>query len=560
MLLSLSIRNVVLIDRLDLSVEAGLSVLTGETGAGKSILLDALGLATGARADAGLVRAGQDQASVTAHFEPPVNDPVFDLLKAQDIEAEEGQVILRRVLRADGRSRAFVNDQPVSVGLLKDLGQALIEVHGQHDDRGLLNPAGHRGLLDAYGDHDALLTRTGDRYVEMVEVKKALASKLADIEAARADEEYYRHALEELEAINPMAGEEAELSAQRTLMMQGEKAAGLLDDVLKQLRDKGGVDAKLRGAIRQLDRAPDELKSRLDPIVEAYDRAVVELDIGMDLLENLRRDLDFDQGQQDETEERLFALRSLARKHKCQVDDLAAMMNEITTKMQALDAGEEDLITLNAKVKAKTASFNSAVADLTKAREKAALGLDEKVAVELPPLKLEKAQFKTRLQALDPTDWSAMGGERAEFMVSTNPGAPFTPLLKTASGGETSRIILALKVSLMEKGSAPSLVFDEVDKGIGGATADAVGERLKRLAEGAQVLVITHSPQVAARGFTHWHISKTDRETKSNDPATITRVVELADDERREEIARMLSGASVTEEARAQADKLLGVG
>lgn len=560
MLLNLSIRNVVLIDRLDLSVEAGLSVLTGETGAGKSILLDALGLALGARADVGLVRAGQGQASVAAHFEPPINDPVFDLLKAQDIEADEGQIILRRVLRADGRSRAFVNDQPVSIGLLKDLGEAMVEVHGQQDDRGLLNPAGHRNLLDAFGDHDALLTRTGDRYHEMVAARKALAAKLNAIETARVDEEYYRHALAELEKMSPLPGEEAQLSEHRALMMQGEKAVGLLDDVLKQLKFKGGVDAKLRGAIRQLDRAPDELKSRLDPIVEAFDRAVVELDSSLGLLETLRRDMEFDQNQQDETEERLFALRSLARKHKCQVDDLPAMMIEITTKMQALDAGEEALVALKADVKAKTTSFEAAVVALTKAREKAAKGLDKKVAVELPPLKLEKAKFQTCLQALGPDDWSGMGGERVEFMVSTNPGAPFTPLLKTASGGETSRIVLALKVSLMEKGSAPSLVFDEVDKGIGGATADAVGERLKRLAEGAQVLVITHSPQVAARGATHWHISKSDKKTKSSDLTTITRVVELDEGERREEIARMLSGAKVTDEARAQADKLLGVG
>lgn len=556
MLTNLSIRNVVLIDRLDLSLKAGLSVLTGETGAGKSILLDSLGLATGARADAGLVRNGEDQASVTACFEVPDLAAINALLSEFDLDPSEGDVILRRTLKSDGRSRAYINDQPVSVTLLKTIGAMMVEVHGQHDDRGLLNPAGHRALIDAYADHRGLIEACRQTYETWQNLSQKLTDKIAEIETARQDQEYLQHSLEEIRDLDPAVGEEQVLADERQLMMQGEKATEQIADVLKTVVDKGGVDATLRGAMRSLARFDDALKSRIAPIIEHFDRAVQDIEDGIKLLEESLYALEFDPSRQAETEERLFAIRALARKHKVLPDDLQELADKMEGQLNAVVAGDEEISGLRQKVITAEAAFAAAVQALHTSREKAAQKLDAAVAKELPDLKLEKAQFQTSVQLLARDHWSGEGGDKVEFLVSTNPGADFAPMLKVASGGEMSRIVLALKVCLLERGGSPTMIFDEVDKGIGGATADAVGERLYRLADKAQVLVITHSPQVAARGSNHLHISKSDQ-TGAAGIKTTTRVVPLLSEERREEIARMLSGSEITLEARAQADNLL---
>mgnify|MGYP000324310284 CR=1 FL=1 len=557
MLTHLSIQNVVLIDRLDLPLNAGLSVLTGETGAGKSILLDALGLATGARADAGLVRAGQEKAVVTAAFDVLDLKSFNALLEAVDLPPCEGDAILRRTLNNDGRSKAFFNDQPISVTLLKTLGTFLVEVHGQHDDRGLLNPAGHRHLVDAYGGHNALLVQAKEIYQSLIALEEELAAKRQEIEAARLDQEYYQHSVEEIRELNPQKGEEQQLADERQLMMQGEKAVEDISDVIKQLTDKTDVEAAVRGALRTLLRFEDALKTRIEPVLENFDRALQDIDDGIKQLEQSLYDLEFDPDQQAGVEERLFAIRALARKHKCLPDDLPDLADKMEGFLTAVVEGDEEIARLEKAVAEADAAFIKAVETLRQARVDTAAKLDAAVQKELPDLKLEKARFQTSVQPLPREHWSGEGGDKVEFLVSTNPGAEFSPMLKVASGGEMSRIVLALKVCLLERGGAPTMIFDEVDKGIGGATADAVGERLYRLAEKSQVLVITHSPQVAARGSSHLHISKAENENSDSVVTTVTKVQPLEATERREEIARMLSGSEITIEARAQADNLL---
>ena len=556
MLLGLVIRDIVLIERLDLTFGDGLTVLTGETGAGKSILLDSLGLALGARADSSLVRQGVDKGMVTARFSLTPIHPVRRFLKDRDLACDDDDLVLRRVVNADGGSRAYVNDQPASVSILRALGDMLVEVHGQHDDRGLLDSAGHRALLDAFGDLSGSVIAVGDAHGRLRLAEKALAAAQADLAAARADEDYLRHSLEELEHLAPEPGEEQALADRRAMMMQGEKLAGSLTEIHEELLDGAGIDASLRGVLRRLERLETESDDLLLPVITALDRATIELTEGLAALEQVRTDLDFDPLEAERVEERLFALRALARKHKCRAEELPDLRTEMAARLEQVDAGDKAVKECMAAVAHCRVAFRDMVMALRTARKDAATRLDQAVNAELPPLKLEKARFRTRMRELDEADWTMDGGERVTFEVSTNPGAPFGDLIKIASGGELARFILALKVSLASRMNVATLVFDEVDRGIGGATADAVGERLARLADNAQVLVVTHSPQVAARGDEHLMIMKSDQADGAH-VTTVTDVMALDLDARREEIARMLSGAAVTDEARAAASRLM---
>ena len=549
MLTALSIRDVVLIEALDLSFDAGLGVLTGETGAGKSILLDALGLALGARGDSGLVRHGAAQAVVTASFDPPHGE-LAALLADSGLEVEDGEpLIVRRLVKADGGSRGFVNDQPASAALLREMAGHLVEVHGQHDDRGLLAPAGHRALLDSFGRID--LGPAARAWERLRTAEAALAAAQAEIASAQADRDWLEHAVAELEALAPEPGEEEALADRRRGMQRAEKIADDLAAVEKHLEGSDGGLARLRQAARVLERiAPDH--AALAEALAAVDRAVIEGAVAEDRLRDARAALEFDPRAQEADEARLFELRGMARKHRVQPDDLAALAAELRGKLDRLEAGEGGMAALDAAVTTARDAYAKAAKALTKARVEAGKRLDAAVARELAPLKLDAARFRTAVSPLGPDNWSGAGADRVEFEIATNPGAPFAPLAKIASGGELSRFILALKVALAERGGARTMVFDEVDRGVGGAVASAIGERLQRLSQGTQLLVVTHSPQVAARGGQHLLIAKSHDGT-----VTRTGVRALTDQQRREEIARMLSGAEVTNEARAQADRLL---
>ncbi|WP_310223034.1 DNA repair protein RecN [Sphingobium xenophagum] len=551
MLTALSIRNVVLIEALDLEFGAGLSVLTGETGAGKSILLDSLGLALGARADSGLVRNGEAQASVIATFDPPTGDHrAAALLIDNGVEMEPGEpLIIRRMVKADGGSRAFVNDQPCSAALLRELGGSLVEIHGQHDDRGLLNARGHRALLDAYGRCDT--GAVGTAHSAWRKAAAALAEARATVETAARDRDYLAHAVEELRSFAPEPGEEAALAEERATMQKGARLTDDLTTISECLTGSDGGLAQLRQAARRLDRIAGE-EPLLTAVLEALDRAVVEAGEAEDRLAEAAEALSFDPARLDSIETRLFDLRGLARKHQVQPDDLAALCEEMAAKLAAIEGGEEHIAALETEVATKAAAYRAAAQALSGERQLAAGRLDAAVAGELAPLKLDAARFRTVVAPLDEGQWTGQGMDRVEFEISTNPGAPFAPLIKIASGGELSRFILALKVALAEQGGADTLIFDEIDRGVGGAVASAIGERLARLAQSNQILVVTHSPQVAARGAGHLLIAKS-----SDGTVTRTGVHALDDQERREEIARMLSGAEITAEARAQADRLL---
>ncbi|MDO7834886.1 DNA repair protein RecN [Sphingobium sp. HBC34] len=551
MLTALAIRNVVLIEALDLEFGAGLSVLTGETGAGKSILLDSLGLALGARADSGLVRNGEAQASVIAAFEAPAADHrATALLVDNGIAIEPGEpLLIRRLVKADGGSRAFVNDQPCSAALLRDLGGSLVEIHGQHDDRGLLNPRGHRALLDSYGRCDTAAVATA--HAGWRAATDALAQARTIVANAARDCDYLTHAVEELRKFAPEPGEEATLAEARATMQKGARLTDDLAIVNDCLTGSDGGLAQLRQAARRLDRIAGE-EPLLTAVLEALDRAVAEAGEAEDRLAEAAEALSFDPARLDSIETRLFDLRGLARKHQVQPDDLAALRDEMAAKLAAIEGGEEHIAALEKDVAAKAATYRAAAQALSGERQMAAARLDAAVAAELAPLKLDAARFRTIVAQTDEGQWSAHGMDRVEFEISTNPGAPFAPLAKIASGGELSRFILALKVALAERGGADTLIFDEIDRGVGGAVADAIGERLARLAQSNQILVVTHSPQVAARGAGHLLIAKS-----SDGTVTRTGVHALDDAERREEIARMLSGAEITAEARAQAERLL---
>lgn len=551
MLSALSIRNVVLIEALDLDFGAGLSVLTGETGAGKSILLDSLGLALGARADSGLVRSGEAQASVTATFDPPPADHRAAILLADNgIDMEPGEpLLIRRTVKADGGSRAFVNDSACSAALLRELGGCLVEIHGQHDDRGLLNARGHRALLDAYGRCDA--GAVGAAYGAWRKAASALAEARATVDTAARDRDYLAHAVDELTRFGAQPGEEATLAEERASMQKGARLTDDLSAIADCLTGSDGGLAQLRQAARRLDRIAAE-DERLAAVLEALDRAVVEAGEAEDRLAEVAEALSFDPARLDDIETRLFDLRGLARKHQVQPDDLAELFADMAARLAAIEGGEEHIAALEADVAQKAAAYRAAAQALSGERQMAAGKLDAAVAAELAPLKLDAARFRTVVAPLDEGRWTGHGMDRVEFEISTNPGAPFAPLTKIASGGELSRFILALKVALAEQGGADTLIFDEIDRGVGGAVASAIGERLSRLARSNQILVVTHSPQVAARGAGHLLIAKS-----SDGTVTRTGVHALDDAERREEIARMLSGAEITAEARAQAERLL---
>lgn len=552
MLTGLSIRDVVLIEALDLQFEQGLGALTGETGAGKSILLDALGLALGVRADSGLVRQGAERAVVSATFDIPASHPVAMLLNESGLDAEPGEpLIVRRIVKADGGSRASVNDQPVSATLLREIGAMLVEIHGQHDDRGLLNAKGHRALLDTFGGIDAAETASAWDAWKAAEAKLAEAREAVE-EAAR-DREFLDHAARELQSLAPEIGEEAGLAEARATMQKGDRIADDLGEIGELLAGSEGGLAQLRQAARRADRIAGE-HDLLGEALAALDRALIEADLAEEKLAEAAHVLAFDPKQLDETETRLFEIRALARKHHVEPDALPALAEDFARKLASIAEGGQTISALEAEVAERRAAYEAAAAALGKARRKAAKTLDAAVAEELVPLKLDAAKFRTAVDMLDESGWGPFGQDHAAFEIATNPGAPFGALAKIASGGELSRFILALKVALAEQGGTGTMIFDEIDRGVGGAVASAIGERLARLAEGSQLLVVTHSPQVAARAGHQWQIEKA-----SDGLVTRTGVHRLDEGERREEIARMLSGAEITEEARAQADRLLEV-
>ena len=554
MLAALSIRDIVLIERLELSLDSGLCTLTGETGAGKSILLDALGLAIGARADAGLVRRGVEQGSVSAVFDVSIDHPARAILRENGIE-DEGDLILRRVQTRDGRSRAFVNDQPVSVGLLRQIGDQLVEVHGQHDERGLLDASGHRAILDAFGGFEDKLQQLRKLWNAASAAREALAAHEAMLARAKAEQDYLTHVVAELDELAPQAGEETSLAEERTLMMHSEKIASDLVEAEEALSGDSGLDARLNVALRRLARVAEQAGGRLDAAIAALERTLNEAAEARDRIAEAVRALEFDPARLELVETRLFALRAAARKHNVQVDDLAALAEKLRGALQEIEGGEARLVALQKAADDAATAYGAAARALSEARAKAAATLDKEVMKELKPLKLDRASFKTQIEVLPEAQGGPEGIDRVSFLVSTNPGAPFGPLIKIASGGELSRFVLALKVALASRGSAPTLIFDEVDSGVGGAVAEAVGLRLAELAESVQIVVVTHSPQVAARAQHHFRISK-GGEAKSAKIAT--RVETLDAKARREEIARMLAGATVTDEARAAADRLIG--
>jgi DNA repair protein RecN (Recombination protein N) len=553
MLVSASIRNIVLIEALDLELKSGLCVLTGETGAGKSIVLDALGLVTGARSEKALVRAGATQGSVTAVFEPPARHPVRALLKDNEIDPGD-EVILRRTISSDGRTRAFINDQPVSVGLLRSAGESLFEVHGQHDERGMLVASAHRGLLDAFGALDPLVTRCGEAHARLDTAETALREAETAAKTAAAESDYLRHAAEELSKLAAEPGEEERLSAERGLLMNAEKMAGELSSVSEVLGAGSGLEAKLAQALKRLEKMAPQAMGRLDAAVSAVSRALIETGEARAQSETALRDLAFDADRLAVIEDRVFALKDAARKYRVTPDQLPQLAADFAAKVGAIESSGATLSKLRASAAEAREKYQAAAEALSVARKKAALALETAVARELKPLKLDKSKFRVTIAKLDGAP-SPSGHDRVEFEVSTNPGAPFGPLQKIASGGELARFVLALKVALAAGKAAPTLVFDEVDQGVGGAVADAVGERLAKLSKSAQIIVVTHSPQIAARADHHWRISKAIGRGKA-----LTEVTELDSKTRREEIARMLSGAEITKEARAAAERLIASG
>ena len=547
MLRQLAVHNIVLVERLELEFEPGLGVLTGETGAGKSILLDALGLALGARGDSALVRAGEDGAAVSAEVVLPAGHPAFALLDEQGVEIDPGEpLIIRRTLKSDGGSRAFLGGGAVPAGLLRDVGALLVEIHGQHDDRGLLNPKGHRDLLDRFAGLDTSVVASA--WAEVVRIEADLLEAREAVALAERDREWLDHASAEIEALAPEDGEESRLAEERAAIQAGAKAGESLTGLDELLGGSDGAIAQLRTAARRIERGAAE-HPLLAEALASLDRALIEAAEAEERIGRAADALAFDPARLEQAEARLFDIRGLARKHRVEPDQLAALGAQMREQLAAIDAGGEQIAELDRQLLSARERYAEAAAALSKQRREAAAKLDSAVAGELAPLKLDAARFRTAIGEAEP---GPAGTDRVEFEVSTNPGAPFGALTKIASGGELSRFILALKVALAEAGSAATMIFDEVDRGVGGAVASAIGERLARLAQESQVLVVTHSPQVAARASHHYRIEKSH-----DGEATRTHVRRLTAEERREEIARMLSGASITEEARAQASRLL---
>lgn len=545
MLTALEIRDILLIDRLDLAFSPGLNVLTGETGAGKSILLDALGLALGWKGRADLVRAGAVQGEVTAVFDLVPDHPARIVLAEAGIEATD-ELILRRVTSVDGRRTAWANDRRVSAEVLRNLGATLVELQGQQDDGGLMNPRGHRALLDAFGAIDTGPLRALWR--DRARTAADLAEAEAALHRARADEDWLRAAVGELDKLDPQPGEEAELDARRRAMQAAERIRADVSRAHVAVTESG-AERQVADALRWLEGAADRAEGRLDAAIAALTRALVELGEAGSEIETALRAMNISPGELETVEERLFAIRGLAKKHRVQPDDLGRFAAEKRAELEALDNGGTGIAALRRAVATAEAAYAAEAARLSTARAKAAKALDAAMAGELAPLKLERARFETRIELVEP---GPEGRDAVTFTVATNPGAPAGALNRIASGGELSRFLLALKVCLTRASFGLTLIFDEIDRGVGGATADAVGRRLQRLAEGGQILVVTHSPQVAARGAHHWRVEK-----RVEGDATLSCVVPLSDDQRVEELARMLAGDTVTPAAREAARALL---
>jgi len=552
MLVALAIRDIVLIERLDIEFSSGMTVLTGETGAGKSILLDSLSLALGGRGDAGLVRRGASQGDVAAIFDLASDHPVRALLAESGV-AIDGDLLLRRIQGSDGRSRAFVNDQSVSASLLRQIGAGLVEIHGQHDDRALIEPAVHRSLLDAFAGLDQESAAVAEAERDLREARAAFADLEQRISSARAEADYLRSAVEVLIALDPQQNEEEALADKRQLMMRAEKIAGDVNEAYETVAGSGSSIPTLSSLVRRLERKGAEAGGLLDGAVAALDRALVALDEATVALETAVAATEFDPNDLERTEERLFALRAEARKHMVQVGDLPALAAKMSAELAALETGEERLTDLEAAAKAARGRYDAAAGVLSTKRRKAAKRLEKAVNAELPALKLERAKFMVSIET-DTDKVSPSGIDEIIYEVQTNPGTRPGPLMKIASGGELARFLLALKVALADRGSAPTLVFDEIDTAVGGAVAEAIGRRLAKLADGAQVLAVTHAPQVAARAGSHLLVAKS---AKKRGAEVVTDVSGLDAGRRREEIARMLAGASVTDEARAAADRLI---
>jgi len=554
MLTHLSIRDIVLIEKLDIDLERGMTVLTGETGAGKSILLDSLGLALGGRGDSSLVRHGQAKGVVTASFQLPPKHAALALLASNDIEVE-GELIIRRTQSVDGPSRATINDQPVSLTLLRQIAGDLAEIHGQHADRALVDVAAHRRLVDAFGGLDEQVGEVGRLWDALSTLTAQLEEHRTLMARAEAERDYIEHAIEELRALDPQPEEETQLASQRQLMMNAEQYASALTEA-EDVLTGGSFEARLNAALRKLERRKATAEGRLDGVCAALDRVLVEVNEASRALSDAQRSFTFDPKVLEKSEERLFALRGAARKHKCAVDELATTLARFEAELATLTDGGAKLAKLEKDVASAQKAYDAAADALSAKRRSVAKKLDKAVLAELPPLKLEKARFETQI-ASDAAKPGPTGIDRIEFVVAANPGTALSPLMKVASGGELARFMLALKVVLAAKGSAPTLIFDEIDTGVGGAVADAIGARLARMADGLQVLAVTHSPQVAARAGEHMLISKME---EVGSKRMVTRVQPLSSQSRREELARMLSGARVTDEARAQADRLLAKG
>jgi len=549
---SISVRNIVLIDQLDIGLEAGLTTLTGETGAGKSILLDALTLALGGRGDASLVRHGQESGQVIAVLQLPEDHPARVAIREQGI-ADDAELIMRRVQYADGKTRAFINDQPVGAGLMQSIGRQLIEIHGQHDDRALIDAATHRSLLDAYGALDSETETTRSAHAALTEAEGQLATQRALIAEAQAREDYARHVVDELAALAPEAGEENALADKRARLMQLEKAADEVRDADEILSGPAAPGPALAGLMRRLGRKVDSGATVFAPLVEALDAALASLDRTEEAVDALKRDMAFDPNELEDVEARLFALRAASRKHHVSVDDLPEVLARYRAELETLSSGEAALARLDSAAVAAREAYLKAAKKLSSARSKAAKSLSKAVEAELPDLKLGSAKFIVDQQT-DETRIAAPGFDQIAFHVQTNPGTLPGPLMKVASGGELSRFLLALKVVLADRGSAPVLIFDEIDTGVGGAVADAIGRRLKRLSQKVQVLTVTHAPQVAARADAHLFIEK---QAIAEGAFVRTHLRPLDGKTRQEEIARMLAGATITPEARAAAGKLL---
>lgn len=553
MLTALSVRNIVLIDQLDLALDLGMTVLTGETGAGKSILLDALTLALGGRGDASLVRQGQESGQVVAVIELAADHPARALLRDNAI-ADDEDVILRRVQFADGRTRAFINDQPVSASLLQKVGTQIVEIHGQHDDRALVDVATHRAALDAFGELSAEAAAVREAWAALVEIGQSVAEQRQAVAEALAAEDYARHTVEELGKLKPVTGEEDELAARRQQLQQAEKAAADVIEIDEVLNGPAAPSPALAALMRRLTRKIDGGASLFQPLVDALDLSLEALDRTTDALEELKREMAFDPGEMEAVEERLFALRAAARKHQTTCDGLVEVLARYQGDLETLQSGESRLKALEAEEATARARYREAAEALSAGRGAAGAALSAAVEAELPDLKLGAARFIVDHQ-VDPERVAATGFDQITFHVQTNPGTAAGPLLKVASGGELSRFLLALKVVLADRGSAPVLIFDEIDTGVGGAVADAIGRRLARLAKTVQVLTVTHAPQVAARANRHLLIEK---QMVEEGAFMRTHVRPLAAAARQEEVARMLAGAEITDEARAAASKLLG--